>query len=312
MIEVADISYQAGGAGTFMAMPAYTAVYFVAVGIFDFCAFGVDSGSCVETDPDTTDAYDGIDFNDVYRIRAAAITDAAGNPNARFEWIPRPPTVPGAPENLQVVAGDTQVALTWDASASNGSPIIRYEYQVGADGLWESISPDVTALMHTVTNLNNDQEYMLRVRAVNAEGEGAPSSSVSVTPVSPNLSGLDGAEGVTLADARIFYYAHTLSAVLSNSADRGAVLDSLLAPGRDADQALADAGNLSFDLNGDGKTDTKDAAVLYYSFTLEGALGDGSPGSGIPAIRDAILTPLLEGTQTVEGMLEAAHDLRTQ
>ena len=134
--------------------------------------------------------------------------------------------------------------------------------------------------------------------------------TASTTPTLSGLSGLDGVSGVTFADARIFYYAHALgSAFMDSGTNREAVLNPLTT--RDTAQVLADAGALSFDLDGDGATGIDDAAVLYYSFALEGALGDGGVGTGIPAIRDAILTPLLKGSQTVEGMLQAAHALRT-
>ena len=125
------------------------------------------------------------------------------------------------------------------------------------------------------------------------------------------LSGLDGVAGVDFADAKILYYAHAeaFSSVLSDDTDREAVLGNLTT--RDTAEVLVDARALELDLNTDGDTDSGDAAVLYYSFTLEGSLGDGTANSGIPAIRNAILTPLLEGgSRTVDEMLQAAHALR--
>ena len=193
VIEVTDVSYQAGGVGRFMALPTYTsiAVSDLLEGAVLFCAFGPDANVCVATDPDTTDDYEGIGFNDVYKIQAAAITDAAGNPNAEFDFTPRLPQGPEAPGNLQAVPGDMQVTLTWEVPAHSDLPIIRYEYRVAVDQAWEPVNPP-TALTQIATGLTNDERYRFQVRAVSMAGNGVPSGSAFATPVSsPSLLARD-------------------------------------------------------------------------------------------------------------------------
>ena len=96
---------------------------------------------------------------------------------------PNVPTGLGVPtqvQNLIASAGNGFVALTWSAATSVGSLITHYEYQIG-DGAW--ISTGDTDTSFAIGSLNNGQEYLFRVRAVNSEGAGPASAQVSATPV---------------------------------------------------------------------------------------------------------------------------------
>lgn len=105
---------------------------------------------------------------------------------------PTPPTtqqrVPGAPRITSTRPGDQLVELWWAAPTSDGgSPITRYRVQVLAAGEDTPVtdarvtSADTTHLV--ITGLTNGRPYRLRVRAVNAIGTGAPSTTrVLVTP----------------------------------------------------------------------------------------------------------------------------------
>jgi len=89
------------------------------------------------------------------------------------------PTAPGAPENLIAIPGNGQVALGWDAPASDGgSAILRYEVQVDG-GAWEDVG---LVTSHIVTGLTNGNTFTFNVRAVNAIGNGAEASETA-TPV---------------------------------------------------------------------------------------------------------------------------------
>ena len=131
VLEIADISYHSDGASIFMALPTSTGLFVVSVGSIRFCAFGVVADACVMTDPVPSDSYDGIGFDDVYKIRAAAITDAAGNPNAELDSIPRPAVSTERAAESGGCCGRYAgyVDLGEAAASENGSPIIRYEYQ---------------------------------------------------------------------------------------------------------------------------------------------------------------------------------------
>ena len=102
----------------------------------------------------------------------------ANNQYPALSWEAR---APGKPGNLTATAGDASVTLTWD-NPSNSS-ITRYEYSVDS-GSWTAVpSSDASTVTHTVTSLTNGTSYTFQVRAVNANGDGAASDSVTATPV---------------------------------------------------------------------------------------------------------------------------------
>jgi alpha-tubulin suppressor-like RCC1 family protein len=91
-------------------------------------------------------------------------------------------TVPTVPQNFTATPGDTQVALTWDAPASDGGAVISH-YEVSADDgtTWVTAS---SSTFHTFTGLTNGTEYAFKVRAVNSAGNGAEASAAA-TPTAP-------------------------------------------------------------------------------------------------------------------------------
>ena len=105
-------------------------------------------------------------------------------------------TVPGAPQNLMVMAGDEDVALSWSAPTSNGgAAIIRYEYRhaagttVPTSTSWTNVddsidlgtsTSDETGV--TITTLTNATQYAFEVRAVNSVGDGPKAGPVTATP----------------------------------------------------------------------------------------------------------------------------------
>lgn len=92
------------------------------------------------------------------------------------------PTAPAAPTNLAAVPGDASVELTFTPGADGGSPITNYEYEL--DGAtWVPASPAVTGSPLVVSGLTNGVSYSIRIRAVNEVGAGAPSGTVTFTPV---------------------------------------------------------------------------------------------------------------------------------
>jgi fibronectin type 3 domain-containing protein len=97
-----------------------------------------------------------------------------------------PMTVPSAPQNLQALAGDGFVNLTWGVPSSDGgSPIIGYYiYRDDTQGYYDFITAEI--LWFNDTNVVNGITYIYNVSAVNEVGEG-PNSTVSATPSSPPM-----------------------------------------------------------------------------------------------------------------------------
>ena len=87
---------------------------------------------------------------------------------------------PSPPTGLSATPGDSQVALTWNASASATSYNVKRATTPG--GPYTTIAPNVTATSHTDTTVANGTTYYYVVSAVNADGESADSSELSATP----------------------------------------------------------------------------------------------------------------------------------
>ena len=119
-----------------------------------------------------------------------ALEDAANNETASFTSgssdVPdvnnvSTLSVPAAPTGLSATPGNGRVTLRWTApSSTGGAAITRYEYELDQSGTWTTTGG--TATSYTVGNLNNEQSYTFRVRAVNSAGESAPSAPRSATP----------------------------------------------------------------------------------------------------------------------------------
>jgi hypothetical protein len=96
------------------------------------------------------------------------------------------PNTPAAPTSLIATAGDGQATISFTAGSSGASAITNYEYSL--DGTTYS-SIGATTSPVTVTGLTNGTTYSIYLRAVNTQGSGTASSSVSVTPVASNTGG---------------------------------------------------------------------------------------------------------------------------
>ena len=88
-------------------------------------------------------------------------------------------TVPAAPKNLTATPGNERVLLSWTAPSDGGSTITRYEYQQNG-GAWTTTGGTDTS--YIVNGLNNGTLYSFKVRAVNAIGNGAESTTATATP----------------------------------------------------------------------------------------------------------------------------------
>ena len=96
-----------------------------------------------------------------------------------------PVAKPTAPANFAAAAGDGEVRLTWDDP--NNATITKWQYQqkegAGSYGAWTNISgSSATTASHKAPGLANGTRYTFKLRALNASGNGAPSSEASATP----------------------------------------------------------------------------------------------------------------------------------
>ena len=147
-----------------------------------------------------------------FRVRAVN-TQGAGTPSTEIEATAYDGSTaePGAPTNLAATPGDSQVTLSWAAPSVGSSPITRYEYQYSTTsgtfgGTWTDTSGTGTTV--TVLGLTGATTYFFRVRAVNTQGAGTPSTEIEATaydgstaePGAPtNLAATPGDSQVTLS-----------------------------------------------------------------------------------------------------------------
>lgn len=96
-------------------------------------------------------------------------------------------SVPAAPTSLSGSPGSGQLTISFTAGANGGSSITNYQYQLDG-GSWVAFSPAVTSSPVTISGLTNGTEYSVKLRAVNARGNGTASSAVTATPAVPPSS----------------------------------------------------------------------------------------------------------------------------
>ena len=114
-----------------------------------------------------------------------AVSDPSDEVSVSLSW-----TTGGlsAPRNFAAAPGNGQVTLSWTAPASDGGAAISgYQYQqkagTGAYGQWRTIpGSGPSTRSYIVTGLTNGTRYFFRVRAVNSDGAGPPSTEESATP----------------------------------------------------------------------------------------------------------------------------------
>jgi len=100
-----------------------------------------------------------------------------------------PVTVPSSPQNLQAIAGNGQITLTWQAPSSNGgSSIINYKIYRGTSPSSEIYLTTIgNILTYTNSGWTNGQLYYYKVSAVNIIAEGNLSVKVHAKPATvPN------------------------------------------------------------------------------------------------------------------------------
>ena len=148
-----------------------------------------DTGNTRTTYEDT-----GLNPNTTRYYRVAAISDAGTSDWSNVDDATTDDlTVPGAPTGLTVnpnsVRGSTELRLSWTAPASNGGSAItgyRIERAATRSGPWRihvssTGSGTCTRCTYTDRGLSPNTTWFYRVRALNAQGQGAPSNVDNAT-----------------------------------------------------------------------------------------------------------------------------------
>src|SRR5437870_6288979 len=140
-----------------------------------------------------------------YYVTAVNGIGASGSSNEVSATPVAGPSVPDAPQNLVATPGNGTMTLTWSPPPWDvRSPVTGYTVYRGTNsGNRSFFVPLGNVTTYTDTGLANGQRYYYVVTAINAIGEGPPSSEVSANPAtvpgSPgNLQAIPGNGNVTI------------------------------------------------------------------------------------------------------------------
>ena len=156
--------------------------------------FSISSSGFLTFDspPDYENPEDSNDDN-VYRITVRASDgrlSASRNVTVTVTDVDEPPSTPGAPTVTAAIGSTTNLDVSWIAPANSGKPPITsydLQYRQGTTGNFQSGPQNVTGTRTAIPGLQADTLYQVQVRATNADGNSAYSSSSSGRTNAPSL-----------------------------------------------------------------------------------------------------------------------------
>jgi len=124
----------------------------------------------------------GLSYGSTYSIVLKAVNSAGNSTSSSALSVTVPPVDPFAPTALSAGSITTNsVIISFTPGANGGSAITNYQYSTNGGTSFTSFSPAVTSSPVTISGLSGGTTYSVVLRAVNANGNGASSSSISVT-----------------------------------------------------------------------------------------------------------------------------------
>ena len=100
------------------------------------------------------------------------------------DWVC--PCYPSNPQNLQAVAGNGHITLSWSPSSNGGSAITNYNVYRGTSSGAESFFAKIANVTsYNDTTVTNGQTYYYYVTATNSVGTSLSSNEASAMPIGP-------------------------------------------------------------------------------------------------------------------------------
>lgn len=118
-----------------------------------------------------------------YQVKLRAVNvQGVGAPSTVVSAIPA--TTPGS-TTIRLEPSDAQLAMVFVSPANTGgAAVTNYEYSLDGGVNWVTRSPASVKSPWSITGLTNGVSYSISLRAVNVQGSGTASVSVSATPAS--------------------------------------------------------------------------------------------------------------------------------
>lgn len=127
-----------------------------------------------------------------YTVLIKAV-NAIGDGTASNSLSATPSTTPSAPTGLVATGGNNRVSVAFTPGSDGGSAITTYKYSTDNGSTFLTRQTGTTASPVVITTLSSDgttplvngSTYQIKLKAVNANGDGTASSAVSGTPGNP-------------------------------------------------------------------------------------------------------------------------------
>ena len=242
----------------------------------------------------------GLGLGTQYFYEVAAVNSAGLSPDSSeaSATTSAPTSEPTAPQSLTATPGTGQVALTWQAPASNGgSAITGYNvYRGTASGAETLLAGNMSGTSYTDSAVTGGTQYFYKVTAVNANGESADSNEASATPAGSGSATVPGAP-TRLAAAP---GNGTVSLSWTVPADNGGSpiigYDVYRATTSGNELAIGNSTTTSF-----ADTGLANGTTYYYEVSAVNAAGQSADSSEVS------VTPASDGTGTFSGSLSDYH-----
>jgi len=146
----------------------------------------------------TSITIDGLTNGVPYGFRVLGVNADGVGPESNIVYVtpmPQPNVIGKVPTqigDLRATASNSQIKLEWSTPFNNGFPITGYKIiqsKTGSDSFTTIQKSDVTPNA-IITGLTNDASYNFKVSAINSEGIGKESPTVSAIPKSITSSAL--------------------------------------------------------------------------------------------------------------------------
>jgi hypothetical protein len=127
----------------------------------------------------------GLVNGTIYDVKIRAI-NTIGNGDASAAVQGTPATVSDAPSITGITTGNTTLTVAFTAPTFNGGAAVsNYKYSINNGASFTAVSPAQTSSPIVITGLTNGVTYDIQLLAVNAQGDGAASTTVQGTPEAP-------------------------------------------------------------------------------------------------------------------------------
>ncbi|TGG87447.1 MAG: hypothetical protein ERJ69_00685, partial [Aphanocapsa feldmannii 288cV] len=244
----------------------------------------------------------------VYRFAVRAVNASGKGAPSMRNAIPRSSfsgaggqsaAPPAPPSGLSATPGASQVTLSWDDP--DDASISGYEVSSDGGSTFTAISgSDASTTSHTITGLVNGTTYTLALRALNASGNSAASSSLTATPLLPAPIGLvaepDNGEVALQWDAIDGIYLYRIHVRVSGT---NTVIKSQDANPLAGDTPHAVVRNLSNGTDYSFSVATLDNSGSIPVLSSAAATVTATPNQALPAIPENLLATAGDGQITL-------------